>query len=211
MTCIGALLAVVLVALAATPSDAILCATKRGALAVRIACEKKETAVDPARLAGTAPAGTPGEPGRSFARIRALDANGTFIGWLNAAGDIVLRAGDRAFILLASAAGFRENDGLYYEAPGCLGPGLVVGDDELVRRIPVLGTTAYAPTAPFRTVTVLSTRYPTTEANCTGNGGTYDPSTGWCCGPYSSELTAGDPTPIDLGGFVPPFGTEVLR
>jgi hypothetical protein len=52
-----------------TPAAAVLCMKKSGALFVRDACKRKETAVS-GDLLGTGPQGPPGSPGR-----RALRAN----------------------------------------------------------------------------------------------------------------------------------------
>jgi hypothetical protein len=205
---IGAL-AACLVAMAASGADAALCRTKSGALVVRTACTRKKPPVDLAALGAARPTGDPGPRGTSSPRLRALDANGTFIGYLNAVGDVLVRSGSHVIFVAAGTEGFVEGGTLSFEAPACTGPPLVSGSAHLVRPAPVHGTTAYAQGDPVVARALLSYRGLSPAQLCTGAGTTYDPATGTCCRSLATTSAVGPAIPIDLGGLTSPFRVEI--
>jgi hypothetical protein len=209
MTRVAAWLAAVL-ALAPLAVEASLCKRRNGAVVERTKCRKREVAVDLAAVGAVTP-GEPGAAGASHPRVRAVDANGTFIGFVNTAGEILMLDRDRALYLGATGDGFTPRGTFYYEASGCTGPPLVFATDELVRSVTVYGTTAYVAADAGQKRTAQSSASSTPASTCMLYGGTFDATRQLCChsGPYVLNLSAA--VAIDLSHFVPPFHVEVDR
>jgi hypothetical protein len=193
------------------PANALLCRTRAGALFVRDACKRKETAVDPATLGGPSPSGDTGAKGASTPRLRVVDANGLFVGFASATGDVQLVHAGRVLILEAGTDGFHPGRPVYFEAAGCVGPALMAGPASVMRRSPIHGSVAYYAGAPVTRRTLLSSLEARPAAHCMDGGQTYDAVTGLCCTPTNTIDDAGPASPFDLSAYVPPFRVEVDR
>jgi hypothetical protein len=202
-------LAAVLV-LAPLAADATLCKRRNGAVVERTKCRKRETAVDLAAV-GAVAAGEPGAAGASHPRLRAVDANGASIGFVNASGEILMLDGDRALYLRATGDGFTPTGSFFYQAPGCTSPPLVFTNDELVRFVTVIGTNVYLGADAGQPRATQSSASPTPESICMIQGGTFDAAKQLCCFVHVDVINLATPVAIDLSRFVPPFRIEVER
>jgi hypothetical protein len=198
------------VATAAPGVDAALCKTRKGAVFVHDACKRKEVALDPAAIGAAGPKGDPGPPGSTQPRLRAVDANGQRLpGFVTARGRLVYPVGSRTVAFTIRVSDF-IGEAFVFEAMNCAGPRLVSVYGDLSSPAAFIGTTAYYGGDPVQDHPVQSTLVPTAAQNCMGPGQTYDPVNGLCCSNNAAfSTTAGPATPIDLGGFAPPFRLEL--
>jgi hypothetical protein len=214
--CIRVLVAIGVLGLAAvTPrADAALCRTKRGAVFVRDACKRKETALDLVAVGAGASKGDPGQKGASFPRLRAFDASGTPLpGHLTGRGELVILRGTRALHLRVGVNGFQPSGRFYFDAMSCAGQRLVLDEGFLIDSTTATfaGTSAYYAGEPVQQHATQSQLYDATEQECTSRGGTYDATIGFCCGNFTEDVPAGPAMPIDLSAFQPPFRVVIER
>jgi hypothetical protein len=199
-----------LLATVAAPAHAVLCRTKKANVFERAACRKRETVVDLA-AAGIALPGEPGAKGASQPRLRAVDADGKSIGFVNGSGDILFVGGGRGLYVQANADGFPRSVALFFDATGCTGPPHVIARDTVVYRAGVLDGAAIVAGDPIQTHAFKSESFSTSRSICTSQNGTYDASTGVCCEPTSLTIAGGPATRVELGAFRPPFRIEIER
>jgi hypothetical protein len=205
----GRLLAlVVAAAIAPHAADAALCRTKGGALFVRDACKRKETAV-------VVPKGDQGPMGASPPRVRALDAGGRTIGFVNGNGNVVIQQGNVAVAVRTLGDRFPPTGGIFFETPDCTGARfLYPGYSTMYQGARVIGSTAYyggEPVVEHTLASSLSGFF--SQSDCTTAGGTFIAALGACCLPVTPpRLEADAPAlEIDLGTFTPPFHLEIER
>jgi hypothetical protein len=200
-----------LAAVAPSRADAALCRTKAGALVVRPACTSKRPPVDVTSLAAGTPKGDRGPAGVSSPRLRVFDAGGRFVGYLNAAGDVLFESGGKVLFAAADGGGFTPRGSLYFEASGCSGAPLVAAPVRPAARLVVHGTTGYFAGAPTAVHSFQSALFTTQAQYCTDPGSVYDINTNLCCSPITTPDQAGPAVAFDLSGFAPPFRLEVER
>jgi hypothetical protein len=200
-----------IVVLAPAGAGAVLCASKKGAVAERPACRKKERVLDLGAVGAAGPPGEPGAPGASHPRLRALDATGAFIGYVSAFGILTVEREARVLQVEANAAGFVTSRDLFFTAPACTGVALVGSFDLLFESPSVRGTTAYYAGEPIVEQPFASFEAPTEPPPDGCTAGTYDAATGLCCFTQAGMTYAGPAMPIALGTFTSPFRVEVAR
>jgi hypothetical protein len=200
-----------IVVLAPAGAGAVLCASRKGAVAERPACRKKERVLDLGAVGAAGPPGEPGAPGAGHARLRALDASGAFIGYVNAFGIVTVEREGRVVQVEANAGGFVASRELYFTAPACTGVALVVSFDLLFESPSVRGTNAYYAGEPIVEQPFASFEAPTEPPPGGCSTGTYDVATGLCCYTQGGVAYAGPAMAIALGTFTTPFRVEVAR
>jgi hypothetical protein len=184
---------------APTAGGAVVCATKKGSLALRDACKRKESAVD------------------LFPLVRDVvvrDATGALVGPVVDVGPrVLLRVGGSLLIVTVDASGFPDGTffSLTFESIDCTGqPLLPEPAASLVATPMVRGGVMYYPTGvptnhPFGSS--LST--PLTPGMCFG--GTLQPG-GLCCFPApvatTSPAVPAAQIPVGSLGFSAPFSIE---
>jgi hypothetical protein len=203
----GRLLAVVvLVAVAPHAADAALCRTKGGALFIRDACKRKETAVAVSK-------GDQGPMGTSPPRVRAVDAAGRTIGFINGSGNVVFQEGNVAVAVRTLGDRFQPAGEIFFETADCTGTRFVFpGYSTLYMIARVIGTTVYYAGEPVVDHTFASSLFAISESDCTTAGGTFIAAVGACCRPATPFTAPAAPAlEFDLGSFTPPFHVEVDR
>ncbi|HXJ34192.1 MAG TPA: hypothetical protein VMS22_09155 [Candidatus Eisenbacteria bacterium] len=198
--------AVLAVLVVASGADAALCRGKGGALFVREACKRRETPV-------VVPKGDQGPTGPSGPRVRAVDASGKAIGFINASGLVVVRQGDVALAMTATTDGFVPTGGLFFETTDCSGAGFVPFQySTLYQRARVVGRTAYYTGEPLTDHLLKSVLAIQTPSACTTAGGTYNVLLDACCEPRTPFTEATGPAlSLDLDAFTAPFHVEIER
>ncbi|HXJ33168.1 MAG TPA: hypothetical protein VMS22_03940 [Candidatus Eisenbacteria bacterium] len=201
---------VALLFVAAHAAEAAFCKKRNGAVFSRDACKAKETEVDLAAVGG-APKGDPGAPGKSQPRLRAVDANGVQVpGTFDTLLQFVFRLPGRRPFSFAFGPNGLVGGIVWFDGPTCTGGRWISSQPILLYDVAFIdGTTAYYPGDPVEMHAIMSFGLRTVPEQCTGVGRTYIAAAGLCCTVASGSITAGPPTPVDLGGFVPPFRVEV--
>jgi hypothetical protein len=194
------------VAVAAARADAALCRTKSGALFVRDACHRKETAVP-------LPKGDAGAPGASTPRVRAFDSTGKLIGFVDGIGHAVFIHEGIALYLNPMVDGFLKAGNIYYEALDCFSAPLMSPEGAYYSAVQLVGSDAYYPGSPIELRAVRSSLTPIDPTFCATLSGTYNASNGTCCFNYggATMLRVAPALPLDLSGFTPPFHVEIER
>jgi hypothetical protein len=194
------------VAVAAPRADAALCRTKSGALFVRDACHRKETAVP-------LPKGDAGAPGVSTPRVRAFDSTGKLIGFVDGIGHAVFIHEGIALYLNPMVDGFLKAGQIYYEALDCLSAPLMAPEGAYYSAVLLVGADAYYPGSPIELRGVRSSLMQLDPTSCATLMGTYNASNGTCCSNFGSTYMqrAAPALPFDLSGFTPPFHVEIER
>lgn len=125
---------------------------------------------------------------------------------------MILR-GTRALHLRVGVDGFQPSGAFYFDAMNCAGQRLVLDEGLLVDSTfaTFAGGSAYYAGDPVGQHAILSQLSDATEAQCTGSGGTYDATIGFCCRNFTLDVVAGPATPIDLSAFQPPFRVVIER
>lgn len=197
--------------LAPAVADAVLCKTKHGAVVERPSCKRKEAPLDLAAAGATGRKGDAGARGTSTARLRAFDASGQPIGYVNGNGYILILHEGRALTVAADEDGFNRDGVLYFAAPGCVGPAFVYGSGLLASAAPMRGNTAYYGGDPVAEYPYASYQGGSEPPPVGCMSGTYDDLTRLCCITGNGTVFAGPAVPVDLGAFTPPFRVEVER
>jgi hypothetical protein len=183
----------------------VVCKRKSGALVLREACKKKETAVDPAAI------GTVGPAGAAAPSLRVVDANGRQVGDFTDTGSAVTFAvGELSVAVGVGRDGFTQQLSFLHKSADCSGDRYISLFDpkDLARFAGVQGTTAYYVSGPAQELTFGSNEYLRSAADCAADGGTV-PENGLCCVTTTATLNAAVPTTLDLSAFVPPFRVEL--
>jgi hypothetical protein len=183
----------------------VVCKRKSGALVLRDACKKKETAVDASTL------GTVGPPGPPAPALRVVDANGRQVGDFTDTGSAVIFAvGELSVSVAVGKDGFTQQLGFFHTTSDCSGDRYISLFDpkNLARFAGVQGTTAYYVSAPVQELTFGSREYLRSAADCAADGGTVLEN-GFCCVTTTATVNAAVPTTLDLSAFVPPFRVEL--
>lgn len=192
-------------------AEALLCTTRHGAVVERSSCKRKEAPLDLAAAGATGAKGEPGTRGPSTARLRAFDADGQPIGYVDGRGYILIPHQNRVLAVAANEGGFVRDGFLFFAAPGCVGPASVDGPGLLAAAAPMRGNTAYYAGDPITDVTYQSFQRGTEPPPVGCTPGTYDEPTGLCCTTGSATIPLGPAVPVDLSTFTPPFRVEVQR
>src|SRR5438874_5836813 len=125
------------VATATTASATVLCKTSTGLVAVRDACKRGETQLDPIALGLQGPPGPTGATGATGATgppgpgLVVRDANGQFVGLFLGGTTLRRRVGGQLLQLLFDASGFLEfgnRSVVLYQSADCSGPVLMQCD-----------------------------------------------------------------------------------
>ena len=174
----------------------VVCTRKSGALVLREACKKKETAVDASALGTVGPAGPPAPA------LRVVDANGRQVGDFTDTGSAVIFA--------VGVDGFTQQLSFFHTSADCSGDRYTSLFDpkNLARFAGVQGTTAYYISGPTQELTFASQEYTRSAADCASDGGTVLEN-GLCCVVTTATVDAAVPTTLDLSAFVPPFRVEL--
>jgi hypothetical protein len=189
-----------------TATAAVLCATRSGSVKLRAECRASETAIDPTALGLKGPKGDPGPA------VLVKDANGALVGTGSAGfGDgavpIVIRVNGAPIALSVLAQGFEEYLNLFYAAPGCTGPPLLLVEAGYLMPVgsAFQGKLYYA-TGPAGDHTIASSEFVARVCNGTTT------ARGTCCHNNSNPAVqeAATAATVDLAslGFVPPFHVE---
>jgi hypothetical protein len=197
------------VGLALTATEAahalVLCKRKSGALALREACKKKETAVDASAI------GTLGPAGAAAPSLRVVDANGRQVGDFTDRGSTVIFAvGEVSLEIAVGSDGFTQQVSFLHTSDDCSGDRYMslFAPERLARFAGVVGTTAYYAVPPGQELTFAAFEFITSAADCTAGAGTVLPN-GLCCSKSTNVINAALPATFDLGAYVPPFRVEV--
>ncbi len=206
----AAVLAGVLALLPAT-GHALLCTNKKGAVSERTACKRKEAILDLTAAGATGPKGDAGSDGASLPRLRAFDATGRAIGYVNGIGFVVVVQDGRAIEIPAGDSGFQPFGYLFFAEPACTGASFVGSFGLLITSASVHDGTAYYAGEPIADHAYQSVREPTLAPPFGCMSGSYDVATGLCCSASVGTTRSGPATPLELGGFAAPFHVEVER
>jgi hypothetical protein len=189
---------------------AVLCKNRKGGVALRESCKRKETQLDLVQLGGVCPKGDPGPRGSGS---RVVDANGQSVGPLISGANILMVAGGHAVIVQVDTSGFSNDGSLSYATSDCSGTAYVSVSERLAPRAVTAGPTLYYPVLPTQPVHLLGIAYngyaPT---DCANAGGVVLPN-GLCCQSYDQgTVDVAMTMTLDLGslGFVPPFHAEIV-
>jgi hypothetical protein len=202
----AAMLAGALGLIAPPGADAVLCKRKSGALLLRDACKKKETAVDASAIGTAGPSGAPAPA------IRVLDANGRQVGDFTDTGlSVVFVVGELTIQVGVGSDGFTQSVNFLHTTDDCSGDRyLSIFDSErLTLFAGVLGTTAYYASGAADELTIKSIESVRSAADCATDGGTVL-TKGLCCTTTTFGTNGAAPTAFDLSGYVPPFRVELV-
>ena len=217
------------VATSGAASAAVLCRTSTGLVAVRDACKRGETQLDPVALGLQGPKGDKGDPGPQGPPGPALvvrDANSKLAGVVVSFGNgqrtkVARRIGERVYVITIQTDGFPNTAGGFtFESPDCTGAPFAVADGPssslMSGSLAVRSGTGYFGQEPFEQRSAGSVisdlLFDVSESECTTYWhGAFTPPEGCCLretlvGPlYLAPLTAFDMSTL---GLVPPFRVE---
>ena len=183
----------------------VVCKRRSGALVLREACKKKETAVDAAAI------GTVGPAGAAAPSLRVVDASGRQVGDFTDNGlTVIFAVGDLSLEIAVGSDGFTQQVTFLHTSDDCSGDRYMslFAPERLARFSGVLGTTAYYAVPPAQELTFAAFETVESAAACTAGTGTIL-SNGLCCLKSTTTVNAGSPATFDLGGYVPPFRVEL--
>lgn len=205
--CLAAtMLAAALGLIAPQGAYAVLCKRKSGALLLRDACKKKETAVDASAI------GTAGPAGAAAPAIRVVDANGGQVGDFTDTGlSVVFVVGELTLQVGVGSDGFTQSASFLHTSDDCSGDRYlsVFDSQRLTLFAGVLGATAYYASGAAEELTIKSIESVRSAAACASDGGKIL-TNGLCCTTTTFGTNGAAPTTFDLSGYVAPFRVELV-
>lgn len=189
---------------------AMLCKNRKGGVALRETCKRKETQIDLVQLGGVCPKGDPGPRGSGS---RVVDANGQSVGPLISGANVLMVAGGHAVIVQVDTSGFPNDGSLAYATSDCSGTAYVSVNEPLAPRAVTAGPTLYYPVLPTQPVPLLAAGYSGySPTDCTNAAGVVLPNGLCCVSNDQGTVDVAATMTLDLGslGFVPPFHAEIV-